>query len=64
MKLATTVLEGAQDGMRTAARAVARTAQRRPLLLAPEESLPVAGLDPLAAQAIHYTLSSLEGVRA
>jgi hypothetical protein len=34
----------------------------RPLVWPVEQSLPVAGLDTLAAQSIHYTLRNLEGV--
>jgi hypothetical protein len=46
-----------------AARIVARTARRNAAALLPVESgLPVAGLDVVAAQAIHYTLRHLDEV--
>jgi hypothetical protein len=61
--LAAAAADAVQGGVRGAALAAARAARRRPFLFPPEETLPVAGLDVLTAQGIHYTLSGLEGVR-
>lgn len=57
---ATSALHGTLHG---ALRVLGRAAHKRPMLWPIEQSLPVAGLDPLAAQGIHYTLRNLEGVR-
>ncbi|KIY93755.1 hypothetical protein MNEG_14208, partial [Monoraphidium neglectum] len=56
-------LAGAARGAAAGALRVLRRAARkgRPLVWPVEQSLPVAGLDTLAAQSIHYTLRNLEG---
>ena len=57
-------LTSALEGTATSAIRVLRRAARKGMVWTPEQSLPVAGLDALAAQSIHYTLRSLEGVSA
>lgn len=53
-------LKGAAVGTLRVLRRAAR--KGRPLVALPIERLPVAGLDALAAQSIHYTLRNLDGV--
>jgi len=63
MELAHAVGSTLHTTLRVPLRVLARAARKRPLLWPVEASLPVAGIDAAAAQGIHYTLRSLEGVR-
>jgi hypothetical protein len=64
MELASAVGGSVHAALHPPLRALARAARKAPPLWPPEATLPVAGLDALAAQSIHYALRRLEGVSA